>query len=244
MQLHHTPRQFLVIVHDVAPHAFMPLQTISDLLSPLLGTRVAAAVVPCWHGRQLTAHDSVFVQYVRASYGELLLHGYTHQTNTSGPIALLTDQANEFTRLTPTMAIERIQHGRAVLAELFNYDVAGFVPPAWQTGPVTPLLLKRCGLMYHMGFGSLSAIDTLPQPLAVASWDCGRFAVLGLAAEAVAALQYFFYPKAMPCIVLHPRDVERGFFARALHLIRHLLAAGWQPILPGEYSTCLPEATN
>jgi predicted deacetylase len=235
MQLRTTPRQFLVIVHDVAPQAFVPLQKIGDTLFPLLGTRVAAAIVPCWHGRQLTAYDTTFVQHVQTSYGELLLHGYSHHTNTSGPVALLTKQANEFTRLTAVTALARIRQGLAILAEHFEGNVAGFVPPAWQAGPITLFLLQQCGLAYQMGLSALTAIDTLPQPLAVVSWDCGRFAALGLIGEAVAALQYFLNPAAIPCIVIHPRDVERGFLVRAVHLIRHLLATGWQPVLPGQY---------
>jgi predicted deacetylase len=235
MPVRRTHHHFLVVVHDVTPHAYTPLQIISKLLYPFVGTNVAAAVVPCWHGVPLNTANPGFLEFVRAAYGELLLHGYTHHTTNSGLIALLTEQANEFTRAPALIALKHLQRGRAILADLFTQAITGFVPPAWQVGPVTPQLLRHSGLHYRMGLGSLTAIDTTPQPLAVASWDCGRIAALGLAGEAIAAVQYVRNPAALPCIVLHPRDLARGYCARALYLIQHLLAAGWQPILPGSY---------
>jgi hypothetical protein len=231
---HHTARQFLIIVHDVAPPFLGLLQQISTQLRSLVGNAVAGAVVPCWHGTPLSSSDEPFICHVKEAYGELLLHGYTHYSaHAQGPVAYLTEQANEFTSLTPISATRRIQAGQSDMKHYLGVPVHGFVPPAWQFGPITPALLKTCGLTYQLGFYSLQAAGCITQPLAVWSWDCGRFRALGLAGDALGTLHHVLFPNAMPCIVLHPRDVERGFLEHALSIIRRLLAAGWQPILPG-----------
>lgn len=227
-------RHFLVIVHDVAPPFLGSLQQISAQLRPLIGNLAVGAVVPCWHGTQLSSSDAPFIGHTRTAYSEVLLHGYMHHSARAwGPVALLTSQANEFTDLTPSAAVRRIQAGQADIANCLGVTVRGFVPPAWQSGPITPGLLAACGLSYQLGLTDLQTLNRAPRPLAVWSWDCGRFAALGLAGEALGTLRHLQQPTALPCIVLHPRDLQRGYLDRALHLVRKLLSSGWQPITPG-----------
>jgi hypothetical protein len=117
--------------------------------------------------------------------------------------------------------------------------IRGFVAPAWQPGPVTPALLNSCGLDYALGFWSLDCAGTR-LPLAVWSWDCGNIAALGLAGEALGWLRRALRPDAVPCVVLHPRDVTRGYLARALNLIRRLQTAGLRPVLPATFLSGAP----
>lgn len=236
--MHHAHRSFLVIVHDVAPPFLAPLRTIGRELARLVGRAVAGAVVPHWHGAQPSAQCAALVEYARATFGEVLLHGYSHRSaRPRGPVALLTDGADELSALAPGAAVARLRAGRARLSGAFGTPISGLVAPAWQPGPVTPALLAACGLDYLLGFWRLAAAGAPDRPLAVWSWDCGRVAALGLAGEALGAARRALRPAAIPCVVLHPRDVARGYLARALRLIEGLREAGWRPALP---AACLP----
>lgn len=235
MSIYSPAGRFLVIVHDLTPHTLALSRHIISQIQTLIGNAVAGAVVPCWQGNRIASDDGSFIKHVSEAYGELLLHGYTHYVaHAWTPVALLTAQANEFTGLTPAAAMQRLSAGQIAMAEHFGVATRGFVPPAWQPGPITPTLLKACGLTYLLGLDHMQMVDSGRQPLAVSSWDCGRFRALGLVGEALGAAQFLLRPSALPCIVLHPRDIERGYAVRALHLIRRLLANGWLPILPGE----------
>ena len=235
MSIYSTTDRFLVIVHDLAPHTLALSQHIISQIQTLIGTVVAGAVVPCWQGNRISSDHGSFIKHVAEAYGELLLHGYTHcVAHAWTPVALLTAQANEFTGLTRPAAMQRLIAGQIAMAEHFGVAARGFVPPAWQPGPITPALLKACGLTYLLGLSHMQTVGSGRQPLAVSSWDCGRFQPLGLVGEALGAAQFLLRPSAIPCIVLHPRDIERGYAVRALHLIRRLLANDWLPILPGE----------
>jgi Uncharacterized protein conserved in bacteria (DUF2334) len=190
--------------------------------------------VPRWHGNQIAEHP-LSIDHARASYGELLLHGYTHQASSArGPIALLTNGANEFSALRHEDARFRVRHGQADLTRCFGAGASGFVPPAWQAGSLTSALLAESGIVYQLGLRELRTATGGRQPLAVWSWDCGRVAALGLAGECLGALMRAILRGATPCVVLHPADLARGFLGRAIDLVRRLLAEGLQPVLPCE----------
>src|SRR5688572_24280932 len=102
MAMHLPLRTFLVVVHDVAPPFEGALRTITRELRPLVSGAVAGAVVPQWHGSGRAGWRSPFVDYVRSSFGEVLLHGLTHHAlRPSGVVGLLTACADEFGALTP-----------------------------------------------------------------------------------------------------------------------------------------------
>jgi predicted deacetylase len=224
---------FIVIVHDVAPPFLSPLHVIADALRPLIGGAVAGAVVPCWHGSTSTS-DYAFWEHTRKCYGEVLLHGYTHRSQRRfEPTSLLTEQANEFTGLSLAEAQDRVQQGQAALGDLLGTLAHGFVPPAWQPGPLTPAALASAGLRYQLSFRYLSTIEE-KHPLTVWSWDCGRIAALGLLGGTFGTLHFTWCPTHLPCVVLHPRDVARGFLRHALARVQQLLASGRQPMLPRE----------
>jgi predicted deacetylase len=224
-----------VLVHDVAPQRAASIAVLLDALRPLVGRALAGAVVPRWGGMPLPAGAAVWDRLAQDAFGELLLHGLTH-TRLGGcsPVALLTGGANELSGLTPAQAVDRLRQGQADMAARFGATARGFVAPAWQPGPVTPRLLPFCGLVYSVGLRSLRVPGLPILPLAVWSWDCGRVAALGLLGEALGRARQAARGDAVPCVVLHPADVQRGFLPRALRTIERLLGAGRRPVLPGD----------
>lgn len=234
---------FLVVVHDVTTEFFAPVAQMLHALRPLVGRAVAAAVVPHWHGQP--GINAELAALVREHCGEVLLHGCTHQTACWWhPLAVLTGQANEFSRLALPAALARLQIGRALLRRWFAAPVAGFVPPAWQSGPLNLPALARCGLHYGLYFSCCAATSGARWPLATWSWDTGRLAWPGLVGEWLGTARALLLPRAVPCVVLHPADVARGYLERALERVRMLLAAGRRPLLPMQLVAALDRSSD
>jgi len=224
-------RRFLVIVHDVAPPFAAAIHTILSQLQPLLHGQISAAVVPCWHGCSLAQADTAFQQQL-TQFGEHLLHGhYHHQPSHTGWVSRLTNQANEFTGLSAHEAEQRLHWGQQVLQEAMGLEVAGFVPPAWQWGGVTPALMSRCDLRFGVGFHAIYGVAGGCWHLSTWSWDTGRIASLGYVAHGLGLLQWALRPRAIPCLVFHPADDERGFLPLGVRLVRFFLNRGYRPIM-------------
>ena len=226
------PKQFHVSIHDVTPSWQQTITVILDHLEPLLDGVVSGAVVPKWHGEPLTDASDNFVGLVKERFGQVLLHGYTHQRPEGwGPLTWLTDRADELAGLPAAAAIERLQQGQAIMQQVFDAPCRGLVAPAWQMGHLTPNMLKSAGISYAVGLTRLVNGAGGAVPLATWSWDAGRLAALGYITEWLGRLTFAIHRHALPCLVFHPADVERGFLHRGLRLIRTLLDAGYQPIL-------------
>ncbi len=222
---------FFVVVHDITPQQWEPLAAIIRQLQPLVGQNLSAAVVPCWQGEPLRKAPLGFIDWVKSHFAEILLHGCTHQhPGAGGPVGWLTGQSNEFTGLSTSAAVERLQRGQAILTECFGQPAAGFVPPAWQWGPINLELLKTSGLRYGVGMAGIYYVDGRRAPLATWSWDAGVCAPLGYAGEALGAVRFKLRKEAIPCLVFHPLDVERGFVSRGIQLIEKNLSAGRKPM--------------
>lgn len=222
---------FLILFHDVAPPHLPVIRALVDAVRACAGpgAPLAAAVVPCWHGQPLTAAPG-FAAEVRALFDERLLHGHTHHTRRGGALGALTGQANEFTGLSAAAAAEKLRLGQALFAEAFGAPAVGFVPPAWQCGPLTPALLAQHGLRYCVGLWGLGRAHGASLPLATWSWDAGVIAALGWAGEALGTARAWAWPQAMPCVVVHPADAARGYLPRILRRIEGLLAGGRRPV--------------
>lgn len=221
----------LVIVHDVATVWRAASTRIFAALRPLVGATCAAAVVPRWHGSP--SLDTALATHLRAHCGEVLLHGYTHRAVYPWhPLALLTGQANELSGQTAAVAAARVRAGKAQLARWVAQPVRGFVPPAWQAGALTSTVLAACGIEYALYWSHLATTDGRRVALHSYSWDSGRIAALGILGEWAAAVRGMLTRRGVPCIVLHPADVARGYLPRSLALLRVLLAHGHQPTLP------------
>ena len=218
----------LVAIHDFSPVFLRELNAIIDRLYPLIGRQVSAAVVPCWRG---SSQGNTSDEYRRLLdvVEERLLHGWTHQSQFPyHPVSLLTGQADEMRGLDRQTILQRIEAGQAVFAELTNQPALKFVPPAWQL-PICSMDLASLRFVVRYG-----TIESCQKPgrvrqLATWSWDWGRLGWLSRGGEILPQIQKLCRPAAIPCVVIHPVDLRRGYLPHAEQLIRKLLDRGYFP---------------
>ena len=224
-------RPFVVCVHDAAPAFRRELDEIVARLAELVGRTLCLAVVPSWQGRWPLTRDRGFCDWAQAAAGELLLHGYTHATSQPKRLwSRIVGGANEFAGLPASDAHARVAQGQAIARAVFGEELPGFVAPAWHMGALDHARLRGSGVRYTVGIARLTDGEGRRVPLATWSWDAGPIRTLGAAGELIgrmAALR----AHAVPCVVLHPADVRRGYLPRALARVRSLLARGRQPAL-------------
>jgi Uncharacterized protein conserved in bacteria (DUF2334) len=227
-------RRFAVVVHDVSP-AFLPqLATIAAALTPRVGRQMAAAVVPCWHGRPIEGQGGGFSRFVTGAFGEVLQHGYTHRQDRPGVLSLFTGRSDELVGLPRDEVRRRLGLGRELLGHALGVAPAGFVPPAWQVGRATAEELGRCGFRYLATFGAIRAASGPKIPLATWSWDWGVLGPLGPVGQRFGDVYWRLRPATLPCVVVHPADVERGYLPRVLQVVDRLLRQGRTPGLVSE----------
>ncbi len=221
-------RPMLVAIHDFAPVFLRELNEIVERLYPLIGGQMSAAVVPCWHGSS-EGNSSDGYRRLLGVVEERLLHGWTHQSCFPyHPISLLTGQADEMRGLDRQTIIERINAGQAEFSELTNQPAEGFVPPAWQL-PIRSTDLSSLGFVVRY-----TVIESCQEPyrayrLATWSWDWGRLGCVSRGGEIFGRIQSLCHPVAIPCVVIHPIDLRRGYLPYAEQLIRKLLDHGYVP---------------
>ncbi len=212
-------------LHDVTPEASEETTCILRELQPRVGTAISAAVIPAPfaqnRGTELAAR-------VHGQCREIALHGYSHYGPAAfHPLWLLTGDCLEFIGLHPSEARARLQRGQDILRAVFRRPASVFVPPAWCAGAVTPAMAASFGLAALVTWTQL-VMGKRRIPLAVYSWDCGRFAWLAYAGEFCGYLRRHARA-AIPCVTLHPRDVSRNLLARGLRVIDRLLRRGFSP---------------
>jgi predicted deacetylase len=226
--------RFAVVVHDVAP-AFLPqLARIAEALAPRVGRGMAGAVVPCWHGRPIEGPGGGFERFVAGAFGEVLQHGYTHRQDRAGLLSLLTGRSDELVGLPREEVRRRLGLGRELLRRAVGVEPAGFVPPAWQVGWATAEELGECGFRYLATFGAIRAATGPTIPLATWSWDWGVLGPLGRVGRRFGDVYWRIRPAALPCVVVHPADVDRGYLPRVLEVVDRLLGLGRTPGLLSE----------
>ena len=227
--------RFAVVVHDVTP-AFLPqLARITEALVPRVGRDLAGAVVPCWHGRPIEGPGGRFERFVAGTFGEVLQHGFTHRQDRPGLLSLFTGRSDEFVGLPREEVRRRLGLGREMLRQSLGVEPAGFVSPAWQVGWATVEELGRSGFHYLATFGAIRAASGPTVPLATWSWDWGVLAPLGRVGQRLGDFQLRLRPAALPCVVVHPADVDRGYLPRALDVVDRLLELGRTPGLLSEF---------
>jgi predicted deacetylase len=229
-----TERRFAVVVHDVCPTHSHGTQEVVTALEPLVGTTISAAVVPNWHGTLFDAKLD-FAGSVARQFGEILLHGWTHQREAGrGIVSYCTNGSDELTGLEADETSSRLRLGQDQLARLFGHRSAGFVPPAWQRGCIDPKLLRLHGLQFLFGYMAIESVDGRRIPLSTITWDVGRFAKLGYLAESVGRAQSMVRRHGLRCLAAHPVDASRGYLPRIVRTVDSWIQSGWTPILPGE----------
>jgi uncharacterized protein len=146
----------LVSIHDVSPRFECEVDRLLALLHPHVGDRLAMLVVPNHWGEAPIVPGSAFASRLRAwsDQGiEMFLHGFYHRDTTAHGRSsdrlrarLLTAGEGEFLGLTRLEAVERIEEGRSLVADIIGRDVDGFVAPAWLYGEGAREALESCGL--------------------------------------------------------------------------------------------------
>lgn len=221
------PRRFVVTLHDVSPATAAAVRRQLDVLRPLLGAAIAAAVIPAAAGPGWEACPDLLAALAPL---ERLLHGWRHRRDAGGdPLSALCGRVDEFAGLPRPEAARRLQDGQRALSDLFGRPATGFLPPAWRPGAVDDDLLAAAGLDFRVGFFRARHRNGTAAALATETWDFGPAAACGHAGTPLGRLLRL-RPAAVPVLALHPCDERRGFLPRALRAVARLLDAGYAPV--------------
>ncbi len=227
---------FCVMLHDVAPRFQREVDQFVETLSPLIGTAMSAGVVPCWAGEPITESDRPFLERVQRSFGDLVLHGYTHTRESGrGVVSRVAAGLDEMNGLTPEETDQRLRDGQLVMQKWFDEPARGFIAPTFQVGHATPDRLARQGIEYTVGYRYLVDAEGQRFRLATWCWDVSPLRSLNYAGHWLGELQYRLHRQAIPCLALHPLDLGRGFLPRIVRTVKKLLSAGRKPILLESY---------
>jgi hypothetical protein len=223
----------LVVVHDFSAFYLSELTYIVEKLEPLVGQHLSVAIVPRWRGNHCGTSNAVFRDLVMRS-SEQLLHGWTHQSaGRMRPLSWLSDASDEFWGLDEAMILERLELAQEDFRDLTGKRADGLLPPAWQL----PIRASRLSsLKFVIRFRCIESCQDhgKTQPLATSSWDWGRLGWLGYGGEWTGHFLRRSSPAAIPCIAIHPIDVHRGYFARAVRLIEDLARNGYRAVTATE----------
>ena len=211
-------RLLLASVHDVSPRFEAEVDRLMNLLTPVVGSRIALLVVPNHWGDAPIIQASPFAAKLRglANEGcEIFLHGFFHRDSSRHErladrlrARFLTASEGEFLGLSNSEARQRICRGRDVIEDVIGRPIDGFVAPAW---------------LY--GRGALEAIEDLAVPIAESHWrvwspaqttELARGPVITWAtrsrARRVSSLAAAAALPQLPCRVLrlgvHPPDIR------------------------------------
>ena len=227
-----TTRPFLVCIHDVSPAHARETRTMLRDLGPLVGRRLAAGVVPDWHGAWPLAAHPDYSRVVADACEEILLHGVSHRRRRGfGPVTLLAGGCDEMNGLDAQDTLRLLERGQCALERAFGRRARGFLAPGWQPGHVRPQPGHGLGLDYALGFFALTSSAGTRVPLATWTWDCGRARWLGYVGHGVGRLVHALHGR-VPVLAIHPADLERGFWPRILRLVEEMLATGHRPTTP------------
>ena len=198
----------------------------------MIQTRIAAAVVPCWHGEPFVRNDEDFIHLVQGRFGEVLLHGYTHFRKTGGGLtSLMTGGADEFNGLSIAETHLRLRNGQSMMQKFFGVPACGFIAPTFQRGKLTADRLVNHGLHYMVGFRRIEFSNGRRIGVATWCWDMGRWRALGHAGYWYGHARMWLYRDLLPCLAIHPIDVDRGFMPQIVELVQSLVEGGRQPLL-------------
>src|SRR5262245_22521429 len=225
-------RSFCVMLHDVAPVFEPQVAAFTRAMAPLVGNAMSAAVVPCWGGEPLAERDRPFLKTVCESYANLLLHGYEHfRPAGRGLVSASADGQAEMNGLDPAETDRRLAAGQEILTRWLGRPARGFIAPTYRIGYATPDRLSKFGIHYTVGYRQVVTSAGQRLPLSSWVWDVSPVRLLCRAGYRLGELQYRFCRRALPCVVLHPLDIERGFLPQIERTVQKLLRGGRQPVL-------------
>ncbi len=231
-----TSRALCIAIHDVAPATWPRCEVLLELLRSIGAPPVTLLVVPEYHRRGCCESDLHFVRAIDnhiARGDEIALHGYYHVDD--GPAAystfewlqrrILTASEGEFAALTECEAELRIGAGLRMFERL-NWDVAGFVAPAWLLGPGARAALARTTIRYtstHTYLEMVASGQRIAAPVISASarsrwrrWTSRRW---------LSAADAMMRTRPLLRVALHPADADDAdLLASWFNLLQTLLA--------------------
>ncbi len=95
--------------------------------------------------------------------------------------------------------------------------------------------LGGCGFRFIATFGAIRAASGPTIPLSTWSWDWGVLGWLGRVGQRFGDVSWRVRPATLPCVVVHPVDVDRGYLPRVLEVVDRLLGLGRTPGLLSEF---------
>ncbi len=225
-------QSFCVMLHDVAPIYAEHVATFTRSMAPLVGNAMSAAIVPCWGGVPLQERDRPFLDRVRDEYANILLHGYEHFRPAGGGfVSKIADGKDEMNGLDPAETDRRLAAGQEIFTRWLGQPASGFIAPTYKIGHATPERLAKFGIHYTVGYRQVVTSTRQRLTLATWVWDVSPIRFLCHAGYRLGQLQYRICKRALPCVVLHPLDLERGFLPQIEQTVRMLVDAGRQPVL-------------
>ena len=218
-------------IHDVTPRYESEIETIVAGCSRLVGKRCVFAVVPDWHFQWPLVNFPRCINFIAKHAGEIIQHGYSHLNNRPpGIISYLTHRSDEFSTLALTIIKQHLADGTMMLQKCFERPIRGFAPPAWQFSAHQAALLHSLSFQYLTRFSKVEYLGLKNLSVNTFSWDWGRFFRCGLAGEFLGRTRLFIKPGMALQLVIHPLDLQRGYFKRSLSIIHSLLTKEWIPM--------------
>ncbi len=223
---------FYIVLHDVTPRFSDAIHQVVDLLSPLVGNNIAASVVPQWHGDSLEEFTPEFVNFVKSAFSEISLHGYYHKRDEGGGFrSWLTNNSDEFNGLNLEQTNARLEKGLATLQQIFNLTPRGFISPTFAAGKLEVEQLATQGIEFAVWMRSIIIHNQPSIPIATWCWDVSHFKGAGHVGHFYGNMRMLLYRNLLPCLAIHPVDIERGFSNKIKTLVELLLQQGRKPIL-------------
>lgn len=232
------PRVFCVVLHDVAGGFQPEMRKIVEQVSDLLDGCFACAVVPSWHGED-DKHGMAEVVSVCGGCEEWMIHGMTHRRVSGGLfVSWLTNGSDEFGGMELAEIQERVLTSQENIRALTGIKSVGLVAPCWSL-PVNPDELD--GIDYVMGYNCLvpcrananaGKVPVATVRLATWSYDWGRIPSVASLVNVFPSWRFQLIQDVVPCVVIHPADVARGWLPVAASRIQKLLTLGYRPVTP------------
>ncbi len=214
----------IVSLHDVSPSTFERVRCQMEELAALNVDRVSLLVIPHYHSQERINENKEICEWLKrlqADGHEIVLHGWHHgsskfkvRSSKFSPAShwfyknIYTTGEAEFLDLDYAEASKRIADGLVIFREL-NFEVKGFIAPAWLMNTEVERAAKDHGFLYT---NTISELIHLPSgrrhPARSCVWST-RAGWRRICSRAWNVLLFDQLERTSPLrISLHPSDLE------------------------------------